>query len=63
MPTVVALVEMWHDDAHSPDLIACIPTDFTQIERTSLGNDDLSLLTNLMKLDRILVYEAFNSTN
>jgi hypothetical protein len=40
------LVETWHDDAHSPDLIACVPPGFTLIERARPRNDDLSLLTN-----------------
>jgi hypothetical protein len=44
--TVAAQVETWHDDAHSPGLIACIPPDFTLIERARPRNDDLSLLTN-----------------
>jgi endonuclease/exonuclease/phosphatase family metal-dependent hydrolase len=40
------LVETWHDDAHSPDLIACVPPGFTLIERSRPRNDDFSLLTN-----------------
>jgi Endonuclease/Exonuclease/phosphatase family len=45
-PTVAALVETWHDDVHSPDLIAWIPPGFTLIERARPRNDDMSLLTN-----------------
>jgi hypothetical protein len=40
---VAALVETWHEDAHSPDLIACVPPGFTLIERVRPRNDELLL--------------------
>ena len=36
---VAALVETWHDDAASPDLIACAPLGFTFIEKARPRND------------------------
>ena len=45
---VAALVETWHDDASSPDLIACTPPGFRYVEkaRQRSESDKLSLTVN-----------------
>jgi len=43
---VVALAETWHDDALSPDLIACAPVGFKFVEKARQRVDNLSLRTN-----------------
>jgi len=43
---VVALVETWHDDGSSPDLIACAPPGFTFIEEARVRKKEQSMSTN-----------------
>ena len=43
---VAALVETWHDDATSPDLIACAPPGFKFIEKARTRKNNCSLRTN-----------------
>ena len=43
---IAVLVETWHDDAASPDLIACVPPGFRYVEKARPRRDELSLSTN-----------------
>ena len=43
---VAALVETWHDDAASPDLIACAPPGFKFVETARTRKNHCSLSTN-----------------
>ena len=43
---VAALVETWHDDASSPDLIACAPSGFQIVEKARVRRNELSTSTN-----------------
>ena len=43
---IAALVETWHDDAASPQLIACVPNGFRYVEKARPRKDMLSTSTN-----------------
>ena len=43
---IVGLVETWHDDMSSPDLIACAPPGYKYIEKARARKDELSMSTN-----------------
>jgi len=42
----VALVETWHDDSLSPDLIACAPPAFKFVEKARTRKKEQSMSTN-----------------
>ena len=44
--SLTALVETWHDDASSPQLIACAPPGFRYVEKARPRKDNLSTSTN-----------------
>ena len=44
--SIVALTESWHDDAASPDLIACVPAGLKFVENARARTNELSILTN-----------------
>jgi len=44
--SIAALTETWHDDAASPDLIACAPAGFKFVEKARARTNELSILTN-----------------
>jgi len=42
---IVGLVETWHDDRSSPDLIACAPPGYKYVEKARARKDELSMST------------------
>ena len=44
--SLAAMVKTWHDDASSPQLIACAPPGFRYVELARPRNDNLSTSTN-----------------
>jgi len=43
---IAALVETWHDDTSSPQLVACAPPGFEYVEKARPRSDTLSTSTN-----------------
>lgn len=43
---MAALVHTWHDDASSPGLIACVPSDYRLLERRQSRSDDTLLMNH-----------------
>jgi dihydroneopterin aldolase len=43
---VAALVDTWHDDGTSPDLLACAPPGFQLVEEARMRSDQLTLSAN-----------------
>jgi len=43
--SIAALTETWHDDAASPDLIACAPAGLKFVEKARARTNELSTLT------------------